>query len=67
MCCFHRSAVRVHACICLCAKVFGDNVVMYGLAVEHTEQDLLRWEGNNGKVRVSTPSLVFNPKIDAGD
>ena len=28
--------------------VDGDNVTMYGLAVEHTEKDLTVWNGNNG-------------------
>lgn len=29
--------------------VDGDNVITYGLAVEHTEQDLTQWNGNNGQ------------------
>jgi hypothetical protein len=29
-------------------KVYGDNVVMYCLAVEHTLKDLVVWEGENG-------------------
>jgi hypothetical protein len=31
-------------------EVNGDNVYMYGLAVEHTLKDLVKWNGNKGKV-----------------
>ena len=30
-------------------QVYGDNVTMYALAVEHTLGDLVKWEGNGGK------------------
>eukprot|EP00008_Paramoeba_atlantica_P011354 CAMPEP_0201492408 /NCGR_PEP_ID=MMETSP0151_2-20130828/32987_1 /ASSEMBLY_ACC=CAM_ASM_000257 /TAXON_ID=200890 /ORGANISM="Paramoeba atlantica, Strain 621/1 / CCAP 1560/9" /LENGTH=591 /DNA_ID=CAMNT_0047879201 /DNA_START=82 /DNA_END=1857 /DNA_ORIENTATION=- len=31
-------------------EVNGDSVVAYGLAVEHTLEDLVRWNGENGQV-----------------
>lgn len=31
-------------------EVNGDNVIAYGLAAEHTLKDLVRWNGNNGRV-----------------
>ena len=30
-------------------RVYGNNVITYGLAVEHTLGDLVLWNGNNGK------------------
>jgi hypothetical protein len=31
-------------------KVYGDNITIYGLAVEHTLTDLVQWSGENGRV-----------------
>jgi len=31
-------------------QVEGENVLAYGLAVEHSLNDLVVWNGNNGKV-----------------
>ena len=30
-------------------RVYGDNVITYGLAVEHALKDMARWSGNNGR------------------
>ena len=31
------------------ARIYGNNVITYGLAAEHTLGDLVLWTGNNGK------------------
>eukprot|EP00928_Gymnodinium_smaydae_P091113 TRINITY_DN74817_c0_g1_i1.p1 TRINITY_DN74817_c0_g1~~TRINITY_DN74817_c0_g1_i1.p1 ORF type:complete len:621 (-),score=51.79 TRINITY_DN74817_c0_g1_i1:214-2076(-) len=46
--------------------VNGDNVIGYGLAVEHTKHDLLQWEGENGKVFFFQSELPYRSNLDFG-
>jgi len=51
----HTASGRVYNRANPCAvgvEVSGDDVTMYGLAVEHTLQDQLRWSGERGQVGV---------------
>ena len=41
-------------------EVNGDNVIAYGLAVEHTLEDLVRWNGNNGRVYFYQSELPYD-------
>jgi hypothetical protein len=43
--------------------VDGDDVVAYGLAVEHVEQDLTIWNGNNGKVFFYQSGVYLPPSL----
>lgn len=45
-------------------QVFQDNVITYGLAVEHTLQDLTQWYGNNGKVYFYQSELPYDVTQD---
>ena len=44
--------------------VKGDNVQMYGLAVEHAENDLLVWSGNNGETYFYQSELPYGVDQD---
>jgi hypothetical protein len=46
--------------------VNGDNVIGYGLAVEHTKQDLVEWQGENGKVFFFQSELPYRSNLDFG-
>eukprot|EP00040_Diaphanoeca_grandis_P035070 m.219537 g.219537 ORF g.219537 m.219537 type:complete len:602 (-) comp33295_c0_seq1:367-2172(-) len=39
--------------------VSGDDVIMYGLAVEHVEQDLVSWSGENGRTYFFQSELPY--------
>lgn len=41
-------------------QVFEDNVITYGLAVEHVLQDLVQWFGNNGRVYFYQSELPYD-------
>ena len=41
-------------------QIFSDNVITYGLAVEHTLQDLVQWFGNNGQVYFYQSELPYD-------
>ncbi|CAM9646342.1 unnamed protein product, partial [Chrysoparadoxa australica] len=41
-------------------EVNGDNVIIYGLAVEHTTKDLVIWNGKNGKVFFYQSELPYD-------
>lgn len=41
-------------------RVYGSNVVMYGLAAEHTLQDLIVWDGENGFVYFYQSELPYD-------
>ena len=45
--------------------VDGDDVTMYGLAVEHTEQDLTVWRGERGRTYFYQSELPCAPPTDA--
>ena len=47
-------------------QVFGDNVVMHGLAVEHTIEDQVQWFGNNGQVYFYQCELPYDVTQDFG-
>lgn len=40
--------------------VNGDNVITYGLAVEHQLQDLVQWNGNNGRTYFYQSELPYD-------
>ena len=40
--------------------VNGDNVTAYGLAVEHTLEDLVQWNGENGKIHFYQSELPYD-------
>eukprot|EP00456_Euglypha_rotunda_P051780 TRINITY_DN4179_c0_g1_i25.p1 TRINITY_DN4179_c0_g1~~TRINITY_DN4179_c0_g1_i25.p1 ORF type:complete len:166 (-),score=16.66 TRINITY_DN4179_c0_g1_i25:57-554(-) len=40
--------------------VQGDNVITYGLAVEHQLQDLVQWNGNNGRTYFYQSELPYD-------
>jgi hypothetical protein len=46
--------------------VNGNNAVGYGLAVEHTKADLVRWEGENGKLFFFQSELPYRSNPDFG-
>jgi hypothetical protein len=41
-------------------NVFGDHVTMYGLAVEHTYGDMLKWHGKHGSVYFYQSELPYD-------
>jgi len=41
-------------------EVHGDNVTIYGLQVEHTVQDLVKWNGNGGKLYFFQSELPYD-------
>ena len=41
-------------------EVFGDSVTMYGLAVEHTLRDLVRWSGSHGQTFFFQAELPYD-------
>ena len=45
-------------------RVTGNNVSIYGLAVEHTNKDNVQWTGNNGKVYFFQNELPYDAKSD---
>jgi hypothetical protein len=46
--------------------VNGNNVVTYGLAVEHTKHDLVQWDGENGQVFFFQSELPYRSNLDFG-
>mmetsp|Transcript_38163 Transcript_38163/g.98631 ORF Transcript_38163/g.98631 Transcript_38163/m.98631 type:complete len:857 (-) Transcript_38163:52-2622(-) len=46
--------------------VTGDNVRMYGLAVEHTLEDQVRWSGNNGATYFFQSELPYDVTAEYG-
>eukprot|EP00523_Entomoneis_sp_CCMP467_P007443 CAMPEP_0168740240 /NCGR_PEP_ID=MMETSP0724-20121128/11878_1 /TAXON_ID=265536 /ORGANISM="Amphiprora sp., Strain CCMP467" /LENGTH=691 /DNA_ID=CAMNT_0008787671 /DNA_START=104 /DNA_END=2179 /DNA_ORIENTATION=+ len=47
-------------------QVYGDNVVMHGLAVEHTIEDQVQWYGKNGQVYFYQCELPYDVTQDFG-
>ena len=45
-------------------EVNGENVIAYGLAVEHTLEDLVRWNGDFGKVFFYQSELPYDVTQD---
>ena len=41
-------------------EVHGDNVIMYGLAVEHTYKDMVQWYGRHGSVYFYQSELPYD-------
>jgi hypothetical protein len=41
-------------------EVYGDNVTMNGLAVEHTYKDMVKWHGKNGKAFFYQSELPYD-------
>jgi len=48
-------------------QVNGDNVTMYGLAVEHTLKNLTEWNGENGNVYFYQSEYPYDVTSDYGD
>lgn len=48
-------------------EVTGDNVTMYGLAVEHTLQDLVKWSGDGGATYFYQSEFPYDVTQDYGD
>ena len=46
---WRQRAKRASFCVPNGLVVTADDVIMYGLAVEHTEQDLVQWSGERGR------------------
>jgi len=47
--------------------VNGDDVIMYGLAAEHTLQDITKWNGENGAVYFYQAELPYDVTQEYGD
>jgi hypothetical protein len=46
--------------------VNGDNVTVYGLFVEHTQQHQTLWSGNGGRVYFYQSEMPYDPPSNAG-
>jgi len=47
-------------------QVNGDNVIGYGVAVEHTKADHVQWEGDNGQLFFFQSELPYSSNLDFG-
>ena len=47
-------------------QVFGDDVTMLGLAVEHTLEDLVKWEGNGGQTYFYQSEYPYDVNTEYG-
>lgn len=47
--------------------VTGNNVIMYGLSVEHTLKDLVQWSGENGETYFYQSELPYDVTQEYGD
>lgn len=48
------------------ATINGDSVIAYGLKVEHTLEDMVEWNGNDGKVYFFQSELPYDVTEDYG-
>lgn len=49
------------------AVIEGDDVIMYGLAAEHTLQDIVQWNGNHGQLYFFQSELPYDVTQDFAD
>ena len=47
-------------------QVNGDNVIGYGVAVEHTKADHVQWQGDNGQLFFFQSELPYKSNLDFG-
>jgi len=63
-----KGLVRNGRCACDTAlQVFGNDVTMYGLAVEHTLKDIVSWHGERGRVYFFQSELPYDVSRTYGE
>lgn len=63
-----RGSVKKGRCACDHAlQVNGDDVVMYGLAAEHSLKDIVQWKGERGRVYFFQAELPYDVSQDYGE